>query len=81
MWIKTVSEDEADGVLKRIYEDAHKRAGKVFSIVSSQSLRPRTLLSTLQAYADTVLRGSPGLSRAQREMLAVVTSVVNSCEY
>lgn len=40
-WIHTVPEDEADGLLRREYDAALKRAGKIFHIVSIQSLRPQ----------------------------------------
>jgi hypothetical protein len=49
-WIRTVLEDEADGLLRREYEAALKRAGKIFHVVSIQSLRPRVLRASIALY-------------------------------
>jgi len=40
-WIKTVPYGDADGLLKQEYDAAIKRAGRIYNIVSLQSLRPR----------------------------------------
>ena len=45
--IRTAPLAEARGALLREYEAAIRRAGKVFNVVSAQSLRPRVL----RAYA------------------------------
>ena len=79
-WIKTVPISEATGVLKRHYDSAMARAGKVWNIVSSMSLKPELLRTSIQLYT-TLMHGPSGLSRAQREMIAVVVSRANGCYY
>ena len=79
-WIRTFPIDEATGVLKRHYDAAIQRAGKVWNIVSSMSLKPELLRTSIQLY-QTLMHGSSGLSRAQREMIAVVVSRANDCYY
>jgi len=79
-WIRTVPIAEATGVLKRHYDSALERAGKVWNIVSSMSLKPELLRTSIQLYS-TLMRGPSGLSRAQREMIAVVVSRSNGCYY
>lgn len=79
-WIKIIDEGEAEGQLARIYQAARKRAGRVFNILKIQSQNARTLQSSMQLYQSTML-GESHLSRAQREMLAVVVSKVNGCHY
>ncbi len=79
-WIRTVPVAEATGELKQQYADAIERAGKVWNIVSSMSLKPELLRSSIQLYA-TLMHGPSGLSRMQREMLAVVVSRANGCYY
>lgn len=79
-WIRTVPEAEATGFLKRIYDDAVQRAGKVFHILRVMSLSPRTLHASMGLYAASMLGPSP-LSRARREMLATVVSAANRCHY
>ena len=78
--IKIIHEGEAEGLLGRIYDSAVKRAGRVFQILKVQSLNPPVLKSSMGLYRDTMFGDSP-LSRAQREMLAVVVSVMNECHY
>ena len=79
-WIKVVQPEEATGDLKREYDDAAKRAGKVFNILKVQSLNPGALRASMQMYRATMF-GPSGLSRAEREMLATVVSWANRCFY
>ena len=79
-WIEQVDEDRAEGLLARIYEAARARAGRVANIVKLQSTNPFALQSCMSLYMTVMMRDSP-LSRAQREMLAVVVSRANDCHY
>ena len=79
-WIKTVSEEDADGELKREYDAARKRAGGIANIIRVMSLNPKTLRASMRLYQSTMHFDSP-LSRAIREMLAVVVSKTNECHY
>ncbi len=78
--LRLVNEDEASGPLKEEYDAAVARAGKVFNIVKAMSLRPGVLRSSMQLYRD-VMFGRSGLSRVERELLAVVVSRANDCHY
>lgn len=79
-FIETVPEDRAEGLLARIYQNAGKRAGRVYNILSLQSQNPPALQAMIQLYQAASLGDSP-LTRAQREMLAVVVSKTNGCVY
>ncbi len=79
-WIQTIPEEEATGSLKPIYDEAVKRAGKVFNILKVMSLSPSSLRASMGLYSASMLFPSP-LSRAQREMLATVVSAANHCHY
>jgi hypothetical protein len=79
-WIHTVPEDEADGLLRREYDAALKRAGKIFHIVSIQSLRPRVLRASIALYQALMIEEGE-LPRWTRELLAVVVSRTNECHY
>lgn len=79
-WIRLIEENEATGELKEEYEAAIKRAGKVFNILKAMSLRPRVLRSSMNLYRE-IMFGSSELSRAERELLAVVVSAANECHY
>jgi len=79
-WIKTIAENEAEGSLKRQYDAAIKRAGRVFNIVKINSLKPDLMRIFMQLYLQLMYGPSP-LTRAQREMIAVVVSKANNCFY
>lgn len=73
VWIRTVREAEARGELKEEYKRAVKRAGNVFEILKIQSLKPEYASASINLYQKCMFRPSK-LTRAQREMLAVVVS-------
>ena len=79
-FLRLIDEDEATGALRREYEEAVGRAGKIFNIVKAMSLRPGVLRSSMGLYKE-IMFGASGLSRAERELLAVVVSVANDCHY
>jgi alkylhydroperoxidase family enzyme len=79
-WIETIAVEKAEGVLRREYEAAIERAGRVWNILRLMSLNPRTLHASLEVYLCAMHGPSP-LTRAQREMLAVVVSKANDCHY
>ena len=79
-WLRTIAPEEATGPLARIYEAAVQRAGRVYQIVRMMSLAPRTLEASMGLYQRVMLQRGE-LSRAQRELLAVVVSRVNHCHY
>ena len=79
-WIKVYSLDEATGFLKKQYEAALERAGRVWNIVSIMSQNPRVLKTSMDFYS-AVMFGSSPLSRGQREMLAIIVSAANHCLY
>ena len=79
-YIHQVPDDEASGLLRRVYDAALSRAGMIFNIVRIMSLNPATLRSSLGLYQSTMIGRSP-LSRALRELLATVVSRANNCYY
>lgn len=79
-WIRTVAPEEATGLLRRIYDAAVERAGKVFNILRVHTPRPQVLQASTRLYLE-VMHGKSGLSRAQREMIATVVSRANDCHY
>lgn len=80
-WIPTVKPEAATGLLRRQYQAAVKRAGKVFQILEIQSLRPNLLRASTQLYLEAMYSTDSRLSRAQREMIATTVSRVNECFY
>ena len=78
--IRLIPEDEADGLLKKEYDAAVERAGKVYNIVRSMSLNPAVLQRSMELY-KAIMFAESGLSRRERELLATVTSAEQSCHY
>ena len=79
-WIDVVSEEDAEGPLASIYRDAIGRVGSVAEVIKIQSLRPDLLLTFMRFYQQSMF-GESELTRAEREMLATVTSHANDCFY
>jgi alkylhydroperoxidase family enzyme len=79
-FLRLIDVDEAAGELRREYDAAVQRAGKVFNIVKSMCLRPGVLKRSMELY-KAIMFGPSELSRAQRELLALVVSRANDCHY
>ena len=79
-WIKVVPPEGAAGDLLDQYERMRDSAGNVPSILAVHSLNPSALRARFDLYR-TLMFGHSALSRAQREMLAVVVSTTNACHY
>lgn len=79
-WIHMIPEAEATGRLKELYEKYTELWGGVDNIIKIHSLNPRSMDAHFALYA-TVMRGRSDLTREQREMIALVSSVANQCHY
>ena len=79
-YIDIIPLKRATGLLKKQYEAALARAGRIWGIVSIMSLNPRSMKVSLDFY-KTLMYGPSPLSRGRREMLAVVVSATNHCVY
>jgi alkylhydroperoxidase family enzyme len=79
-WIEIIPLEKAKGFLKKEYDAAIKRAGRIWGIVGIMSQNPRTMKASMDFYGAIMFGKSP-LSRSQREMLAVVVSAANQCTY
>ena len=78
--IRLVEDNSATGSLRRLYDAAVRRAGRVWNIVKTMSPNPPVLEASLKLY-EQIMKGPSPLTRAQREMVAVVVSGVNDCFY
>ena len=79
-WIAETPVSEADGKLAETYDALIKQRGKVSNILMVHSLNPEAMSNHLDLYM-TIMFGKSGLSRAEREAVAVVVSASNDCEY
>lgn len=78
--IAIIDYDEAEGRLKEIYNDIITKRGQLAEVHKIQSLRPESIVKHMDLYLEIMFSKSE-LSRAEREMMAVVTSVTNKCHY
>jgi uncharacterized peroxidase-related enzyme len=79
-YLRLIEEHEATGELRREYDAAVERAGKVMNILKSMSLRPGLLPPFLELNRE-VNFASAELDRVDRELLAVAVSGENGCRY
>jgi uncharacterized peroxidase-related enzyme len=79
-WIEEVGADDAGEELAEIYAELRKKRGRVSNILKVQSLNPEAMASHLDLYMR-IMFGRSGLTRAEREAVAVVVSATNDCAY
>ncbi len=78
--VRKIPPEQAEGALAREYDAARRRADRIWEIVAVQSQNGESLRQSMRLYGE-VMFGDSQLSRAQREMIAVVTSQTNECHY
>ena len=72
--------ENSSGLLKKEYEKGIRRAGRLWKVLTIQSQTPEILEDSMRLYGSTMY-GNSKITRFDRELLAVVTSVANECEY
>lgn len=79
-WIEETDVGDADGKLKQVYAELIEKRGKISNILKVHSLNPDAMSTHLDLYM-TLMFGKSGLSRAEKEAIAVVVSATNDCAY
>ena len=79
-FIEVVEHHQANGRLRQIYDELLSRRGKLAEVHKVQSLNPESIVAHMELYM-TVMFGRSPISRASREMMAVVVSAGNGCVY
>ena len=79
-FIKLFKFEESSGLLKKEYEKGLRRAGRIWNVLTIQSQTPEILKDSMNLYGSTMF-GNSNISRFDSELLAVVTSISNECEY
>ena len=83
VWIKTVTEDQATGLVKEVYDHAKTRVrikDEVPEVVKAFSLKPK-VLEAVENLRTSIKDGASGLGRDREEMIAVVISALTRCTY
>ncbi len=79
-WIEVVGQEAAGEELRQVYEQLKKNRGKVANILAVHSLNPKAMAAHMDLYM-AIMFGRSGLSREEREVVAVVVSAANGCDY
>jgi alkylhydroperoxidase family enzyme len=80
-WIDIVNELGASGRLRELYEGMiDPEYGRVDTILRIHSLHPEGLRTHYELYRE-MMKGTPTLRKVEREMIALVVSVLNECQY
>lgn len=79
-WINVISPDSATGPLKRQFDQAIARAGRIWNVVSIMGQNPQVLKGSMDKYL-AIMSGPSPLIRRQREMIAVIVLAENRCIY
>ena len=93
-WIDVIKEDSAQGELKEVYQKLREqRAGETINQARNNSasgppitpptlhsLTPKAMWHTAELMWE-IMRGESGLTTAQREMIATVTSSTLNCRF
>tara|TARA_B100001939_G_C16724548_1_gene522725 strand:+ start:40 stop:285 length:246 start_codon:yes stop_codon:yes gene_type:complete len=79
-FIKLFDFQNSTGLLRKEYEKGLRRAGRIWNVVTIQSQTPEILRESMRLYNATMY-GNSKIPRFDRELLAVVTSISNECEY
>jgi uncharacterized peroxidase-related enzyme len=80
MRLKVPAEASLAEDLKQYFDLCREKLGLVPNVLKSYALRPEKLRAFIALYNDLML-GESGLSKLEREMVAVVVSAANRCYY
>lgn len=79
-FIQTIDYPNSAGELRRAYDQITGSRGKLAEVHKIQSLNPEAMLAHMDFYKAIMFARSP-LKRYQREMMAVIVSAANQCDY
>ena len=79
-FINVINEDNAQGQLKDLYNGIIKSRGKLSNIMRIHSLIPDSMIKHMDLYKSIMFEKS-NLPRVLKEMIAVVVSITNKCDY
>jgi len=80
-WISTISYDDADGVLKELYERIKGPDNNVDNIMLAHSLRPHSMQGHMTLYKYVLHHPRNTLPKSYLETIGVYVSLLNLCPY
>jgi uncharacterized peroxidase-related enzyme len=79
-WLRVPERDELPEAVLELWAPSLEKLGFVPNVLRAYALRPSHLLRWTEWF-DEAMKGDSGLTKAEREMIAVVVSVANDCAY
>jgi uncharacterized peroxidase-related enzyme len=79
-WLRVPEPGELPDAVHDLWQPSLEKLGFVPNVLRLYALRPTHLLAWTAHY-DELMKGDSGLTKAEREMIAVVVSVTNECAY
>lgn len=79
-WLRVPADRRVPAEVKELWQAPRERLGFVPNVLRVFALRPAHLVRWWAHY-DELMRGESGLTKAEREMIAVVVSATNRCHY
>ena len=79
-WLRVPDEASLPPEVQALYAAPREKLGFVPNVLRNFALRASHLLRWNEHYEE-LMKGESGLSKAEREMIAVVVSVANDCRY
>jgi len=80
-YIKTITYDDADTTLKRIYDRVKGPNNNIDNVLAIHSLRPHTLIGHMTLYKAVLHNTNNSLPKWYLECLGVYVSYLNRCDY
>ena len=80
-WISTISYDDADGALKRLYDRIKGPDNNVDNIMLAHSLRPHSMEGHMSLYKYVLHHPRNTLPKSYLETIGVWVSMLNECRY
>jgi uncharacterized peroxidase-related enzyme len=79
-WLRVPSAGEVPAEVRELWAPSLEKLGFVPNVLRLYALRPDNLLAW-NAWYEVAMKGDSGLTKAEREMIAVVVSLENDCPY
>jgi uncharacterized peroxidase-related enzyme len=79
-WLRVPDEAELPAEIIELWQPSLEKLGFVPNVLRLYALRPARLLAW-NAHYEEAMKGDSTLTKAEREMIAVVVSVANDCAY
>jgi len=80
-WIKTISYEDADPKLKKLYDRIKGPDNNIDNVLSIHSLRPHSLVGHMALYKNVLHNSNNTLPKWYLEALGVYVSHLNNCDY